>query len=556
MSESSVKLACISGFRVIQESQPHGTNHAGLSSIQSIARTGYFGSIDFFTDEAESVGRKGSQSDLFLAPDGVTSDVFDTTDLLYSADQYLVALAPGGGTMENRSLYHLRLDEHPLPIVAEIDCSNSRIQWNNLLLASITGRIRPNDGLIFKSKATARLFREVWDGWDRRFPLQCPLPEALVSPNSVNPDFNKRDEGLRSLVRAQLGIGENLVAFLLFSRIERHTKGDIPSLLVKWAEVLRSQPEAVLILAGLSAESEYLVELHTVIRALRIGHRVIVLPNPYENWKRAKTALMSAADAFIHVSTGLEESAPLTILEAFAHGLPAIVADWSGLGEQVIDGQTGFKIPLTTSPVPESAEHAFCGTDFIRANVELSQFASICPKAFVQAANLLSSDPQLRRTFGDRARKFIETDRNPDREALARVEFMVEMTKRPSIGSRQSRILPVVAAADAVQILGGCWQFSRSASISRVDDTPVAGLLSLWVPKRLVNVALLLLANLDSGPTPLRELVCTVAAAGAPRSESDWDSEIGLHLRWIVLRLAAAGILKVEEEPQSSNKAS
>jgi glycosyltransferase involved in cell wall biosynthesis len=64
----------------------------------------------------------------------------------------------------------------------------------------------------------------------------------------------------------------------------------------------------------------------------------------------------SAHDAFLLCS--ISEGMPLALLEAFAHGLPAIVTNAPGLGEYADDGLTGCVLPRLDAPALEYAIEA------------------------------------------------------------------------------------------------------------------------------------------------------------------------------------------------------
>jgi glycosyltransferase involved in cell wall biosynthesis len=70
----------------------------------------------------------------------------------------------------------------------------------------------------------------------------------------------------------------------------------------------------------------------------RLGHRVKFL-----GWQQDPSSLYLAADIAVHASR--TESLSNFVIEAQAHGLPAVVFEAQGIGECFLPGDTGFVIP-------------------------------------------------------------------------------------------------------------------------------------------------------------------------------------------------------------------
>jgi glycosyltransferase involved in cell wall biosynthesis len=70
----------------------------------------------------------------------------------------------------------------------------------------------------------------------------------------------------------------------------------------------------------------------------RLGHRVKFL-----GWQRDPSSLYLAADIAVHASR--TESLSNFVIEAQAHGLPAVVFEAQGIGECFVPGDTGFVLP-------------------------------------------------------------------------------------------------------------------------------------------------------------------------------------------------------------------
>jgi glycosyltransferase involved in cell wall biosynthesis len=79
-------------------------------------------------------------------------------------------------------------------------------------------------------------------------------------------------------------------------------------------------------------------ELEEEVRTLELGHRVALLGEI-----RDVPELLARADVFVLSSRS--EGAPLSILEAMAAGLPVIASDVGGVGELVVNGETGLLVP-------------------------------------------------------------------------------------------------------------------------------------------------------------------------------------------------------------------
>jgi glycosyltransferase involved in cell wall biosynthesis len=83
------------------------------------------------------------------------------------------------------------------------------------------------------------------------------------------------------------------------------------------------------------------------------------------------------ADALCYLSTSRWEGLPLAVLEAMAHGLPAVATDVMGNREAVINGETGFLYPEGAA---DAAASALC---------------------------LLADEPERRQALGERAREYV-----------------------------------------------------------------------------------------------------------------------------------------------------
>lgn len=444
-------LACISGFNTIGESQPHGTNHAGAAALAAIVAADTFDTVDLFAEVAPKAGLLGGEACGITFPTAERTKVrlLESSELYYTNTEYSLILSLGGGLMQEKNQFYHRPTDGVTPLVSEIDCSHGRQQWINIFLGASFNQLKRGDGFIFKSHATKRLFETIWGEWRQDGRILSKFPSSCVSPNPVNPEKNRRSEQLRILVRSKLGLAESDIVFLMFSRIEPQTKGDLISMLQVWRQLLSENPNVKLLVSGLARDGHYVNEVRTAVREAGIGNSVVILPNPYEWIVSARNALMSASDAFVHISTGIEESAPLTILEAMAHELPCIGASWSGIPEQIVHGQTGFVIPVIYSEASSSFEAGFWGQDWLTSNIEACQLTALNRGVLLDSLRILSLDCGRRHEMGRRAREFVVSSRSIANATSERLGFFEEVV---SSSKERERVSCISLARGLVKI--------------------------------------------------------------------------------------------------------
>jgi glycosyltransferase involved in cell wall biosynthesis len=99
---------------------------------------------------------------------------------------------------------------------------------------------------------------------------------------------------------------------------------------------LRDIPEATLVLVGDGSERE---RLEALARELGLADRVELT-----GWSDEARRYLPGFDAFVLPSR--QEGFPLAVIEAMLAGLPVIAADVGSVGEAVVDGETGYLVPV------------------------------------------------------------------------------------------------------------------------------------------------------------------------------------------------------------------
>ncbi len=140
-------------------------------------------------------------------------------------------------------------------------------------------------------------------------------------------------------LRQQLNIGAEETITLFFGRLSQMSKGDLGPLLIALSNLLSREVRTHLLIAGDDTQTNEARRLRALASELGCIQNLTIWPNPSANDKHM---LYSGADIFVSLSDNIQETFGLTVAEALSYGLPAVVSDWDGYRDIVIDGETGF----------------------------------------------------------------------------------------------------------------------------------------------------------------------------------------------------------------------
>jgi hypothetical protein len=129
-----------------------------------------------------------------------------------------------------------------------------------------------------------------------------------------------------------------------------------------------------------------------------------VWPNPSVDDKHL---LYSQADFFVSPSDNIQETFGLTVAEAMAYGLPAVVSDWNGYRDLVKDGENGFLIPTAFPFTMESLRLCDCTMSMLEEDL-LAQSTTVDVSALSEKMERLTGNLELRVQMGKTARQFVE----------------------------------------------------------------------------------------------------------------------------------------------------
>jgi glycosyltransferase involved in cell wall biosynthesis len=534
-------LAFIGGFRRPEPSRAQGTHQSAYLVCQALAAMDRYTSFDLYHDRLRSHGA-------LVLPARPPTRVFEKSRLHSTRDRY-AALYVANGEQIFTAPHLLRPADDWAPVVCSIGIAHASGQWANLLLALTSGSIRTTDAFIFKSEAARSLFRQVWEDWSHRLGGHAPFPAInAVIPNGVDAQLHRRSELLRSQTRDRLGVDQKDVVYLSFSRLDPAIKGDHEALVLHWKRVLASAPNALLILAGATADRDYVGHLRQLVRATGAANRILLIENPYELFPDARASLMSAADVLVFPGTGIEEASPLVVHEAQAHSLPVIAARWAGLAEVVAHGVTGFLFDTRAAPLRPSVATTFFGETDRTHLVQAARTVWCDWGAFVDAATALV-DGSRRATMAAAAR---HREESRDLQAIAGEYVTVfdaasAAAERGWTGAVPGR--PLLHLDDVLAAQAGGRLEPRHRL--RLSDEQALPLLTRGAyPEETAQLACVLDLFASGQPVSVADAAAAAASFARAAHPTEFGDEADLAVASrLLVRLLNAGVLELERDP-------
>ncbi len=166
------------------------------------------------------------------------------------------------------------------------------------------------------------------------------LPQTEVIPLGVDLAAFREPS---ALARQDLDLPAEDFVILSLARFNPLFKMDLLPVLILFSMLLRQCPRPVrLVLAGSEADGRYIRFLRDWAYHNGIGDSVQFVMSPTDE---QKIALYQHANIFLSLSDNVQETFGLTVIEALASGLPAVVSDWNGYKSLVEHEVTGIRIP-------------------------------------------------------------------------------------------------------------------------------------------------------------------------------------------------------------------
>ncbi len=203
-------------------------------------------------------------------------------------------------------------------------------------------------------------------------------------------------------------ISECPCRFLVFGRISHFSKMDLLPVLRAFQRLFAdglARESVCLVLAGWVEDGDdFLPTFQNLARNIGLPLEVIKRPTAAE-----KKRLFVTSDVFVSVADNPQETFGLTILEAAAAGLPAIVSDYDGYRDLVLDGLTGIFVPtigpLATPQVNRMAPLTF-DSDY---HLTLAQQTAVSVPKLAEAILELAGNVDMRRNMGQAARHMVQS---------------------------------------------------------------------------------------------------------------------------------------------------
>ena len=177
------------------------------------------------------------------------------------------------------------------------------------------------------------------DDWSAAY--RIPRRSFTTIYNGVDTEFFSPDsmEKAGLSTRRQLGIPEGAFVIVMVARFHQFKQHEVAlrALRLLLSRSKEDDPPAYLLLVG-NGSPERETSLRRMVADLEIRERVVFCGSQSD-----VRPFLSAANLFTLTSSS--ESFPVSSLEAMSMGLPVVLTDVGGAGEQTVDGLSGLLVP-------------------------------------------------------------------------------------------------------------------------------------------------------------------------------------------------------------------
>jgi glycosyltransferase involved in cell wall biosynthesis len=317
-------------------------------------------------------------------------------------DSDQVVLVVAGRELNMLATLRQKLQRYDAPLCGFIHSINSARIAVALLQQCFAG-LSEADLLFCSSRAGMKTIDVYIEEIGRLLPpdMRYPARRALVPLGVEVPTVDQEASGT---LRQRLNVESACSIALYFGRLSQTSKCDLGPLLVALSHLLGRGNSLHLVIAGDDTQSKEAARLQTLANELGCLRNVTIWPNPSA---ADKHLLYSGADIFASPSDNIQETYGLTVAEAMAYGLPAVVSDWDGYRDLVKDADNGFLVPSVFPPTIETLRLCDCTTSMLEED-SLAQSTAIDVSILSERLEKLALDQALRRQMGQAARQYVE----------------------------------------------------------------------------------------------------------------------------------------------------
>lgn len=282
-----------------------------------------------------------------------------------------------------------------------------------------------------------------------------PRPSVERIPLGVDTESMRPPTGEeRDAARARLEVPDGVNMILVFARLSHYSKMDLVPILRAMQRLPENgvrKSEVCMYLAGwVRPEEKAFVETFSNL-ATNLGLPLKIIACPADD---VKLDLYRAADVFLSPVDNPQETFGLTVLEAAAMGLPAVVSEYDGYRDLVVHGETGFMAP-TIGPTDTSHMDRLAPVLFDNEyHLMLSQQTAVDIPSLARHMAELLRNPQLRRDMGRAARERVERDYSWRRVAEMHVELWDRLWEHP-VDEASLRGIPHPLSVPYGRVFGG-----------------------------------------------------------------------------------------------------
>lgn len=260
--------------------------------------------------------------------------------------------------------------------------------------------------------ATSRSAVDVLDGYfnslRRGYSLsseEYPQPSVERIPLGIDEGaFSPPSAEKKAELRIKYEISPHQCAFLIFGRLSHFSKMDIAPIFRAVNRLVNAGTPAeklCLIFAGADdqLEEDFAQEMGRLAASMGLLTKLVRNPS-----NKGKAELFSACDVFLSPADNLQETFGLTLLEAGAMGLPALVSDFDGYRDIVEHEKTGLLVPTVGQARSRSMDAAARVLFDNQAHLLLAQGTVVDVSALANAMKRLAEDDDFRTSLGRAAR--------------------------------------------------------------------------------------------------------------------------------------------------------